>query len=143
MNPIEHLLDVVYFGNYVVAMSVGNMMFFSAAVCRGWWMVEVFQIVKSLLHFDWRVVELEHATTICQQFTFSDKIDCICADLDSTLVSQNLAVQSSVSWALLWDSFQTVQPKGVDRILGKVRSLAHLSLVHCGLLKTARPGLLT
>lgn len=115
-------------------MAAERKSFASVAIASaGCGMVKFLWIVKGLLCWAPERWKVAYSVDMCQSFAFSlaIKINCICVDLDATLVYQDFTVQGSVSCLVVWDSFQVVWPEDVDKILGGVYHLHAYSTLAC------------
>lgn len=84
----------------------------SVQVCS----VVLFHLVERILQSGPLGVEGEHPVAHCD--LFANKTDCIPMELDAGLQLQSLDLQDSVTCCLvLWDCFQFMQPKDLDRML--------------------------
>lgn len=65
----------------------------------------------------------EISVDCCDQFAISllAKVNHISADLDSRLFIENLDIQNFLPCLALWNSFSTISPEDVQRIVAKMR----------------------
>lgn len=80
--------------------------------------VELFQVVTGLSRLGQLNDGDEHLVTLCNQFALY--FAPIYSNLGSAIEVHNLYVQVCLTMEL-WDTFQSVQPEDVDKILGEVR----------------------